>query len=414
MKLLFFCQRVPFPLNKGERIRAYHQIRWLAERHQVRALALAESESEAAGAAELRRFCESVEVFSHRRGSANLRAAIAAATGGPLTPAFFRSGELTRRVRQIARESPPDAVVACSSSMAQYAKLLPTPRLLDLVDVDSAKWSLFADDASLPWSFIYRLESRRLRRYETELVGSFDRIAVTTGRELEKLRSFSQAENAFVLRQGIDVGAFAELEREEAATPTLVFTGQMDYLPNVTAVTHFGYKVFPKLRQRRPTLEFLIVGRQPSPAVEALASINGIKVTGEVDDVRPYLARAWVFVAPLRVTMGVPTKILEAMAASVPTVATEAGVRGLADGGLQPGRDLLVVGDGSEMIEATERLLEQHHLRERLGASGRRFVCRSYSWDQTAQRLEKALAEISRAKPTPRGAIGVPREAGIA
>jgi glycosyltransferase involved in cell wall biosynthesis len=148
--------------------------------------------------------------------------------------------------------------------------------------------------------------------------------------------------------------------------------------------------------------------------VQALEKITGIRVTGEVEDVRPYLARAWAFVAPLRVTMGVPTKILEAMAAQVPTVASRAGVRGLADGGIQSGRDLLVAEDDGELRESIERLLEQRHLRERIGASGRRLVCRSYSWEQTAQRLERALVEIRRPRPPALELIRSPREAGVA
>lgn len=414
MKLLFLCQRVPYPPNKGERIRAYHQIRWLARNHEVHLVALAESAAEAAGAEELEKICASVSVFSHDRRVANARAGLAAATGGPLTPAYFYSTRLVRHIRQIARHGPPEAVVACSSSMAQYARLLEgIPRVLDLVDVDSAKWREFATDASLPWRFVYGLEARRLQAFEREQVAAFDRVAVTTGRELEKLRAFSSTDNAFVLRQGVDVESYQPEERQEAEVPTLVFTGQMDYLPNVAAVTHFGHKIFPSLRRRRPTLEFYIVGRRPSPTVQSLSTIAGIRVTGEVPDVRPYLNRAWAFVAPLRVSMGVPTKILEAMAAGLPAVATEAAARGLADAGVQDGRDLLVGDDNGGFAGVVDRLLSERHLRERIGAGGRRFVCRSYSWEHTARQLEDVLAEVSSGRPNV-APIGAPREVGVA
>ncbi len=400
MNLLFLCHRVPYPPNKGERIRAFHQIRWLAERHDVHVLALAENGQEATGARELGRFCSSVEVFETGRLSPRLRAGWASLTGGSLTAAYFRSPGLARRARQIALTAPPSAVVACSSSMAQYAPLLgKVPRLLDLVDVDSAKWSLYAEDARFPKSAVFGLEARRLQAYEKELVATYDRVAVTTGRELEKLGQFSPTDNAFVLRQGIDVDAFDGEGREEAPVPTLAFTGQMDYLPNVAAVTWFGHKVFPRLRRQRPTLEFHIVGRRPSPAVQALASLPGVHVTGEVPDIAPYLDRAWVFVAPLRVSLGVPTKILEAMASQVPTVATEAAVRGLVDGGIQHGRDLLVAEDETDLIESIERLLSERHLRERMGSCARRFVCRSYSWEHTAGQLEEELLAIDSGRP---------------
>ncbi len=413
MKIVFLCQRVPFPPNKGERTRAFHQIRWLAQEHAVHVLALAESAAEAAGAEELGRLCESVEVFRRGPRTSKVRAAIAAATGAPLTPAFFLSFELARRVRWIARRSPPDAVVACSSSMAQYARMFRgVPKLLDLVDVDSAKWAGFAEQASLPWRLVYRLEARRLRAYEREQAAAFERIALTTECELEKLRELAPAANAFVLRMGIDASAFGAVARDEAPVPTLLFTGQMDYLPNVAAVTHFGRQVFPRLRRRRPTLEFKIVGRNPSPAVDALTTVAGIDVTGEVPDIAPYLARAWVFVAPLRETVGVPSKILEAMAACVPTVATAAAVRGLA-GEVQDGRDLLVADDDEGLAGALERLLSQRHLRERIGASGRRFVCRSYAWQESGRRLEEALREIA-AEPRRLELVAPAREAEIA
>ena len=411
MKILFLCQRVPYPPNKGERIRAYHQIRWLAQRHEVHVLALTESRGEAAGARHLAEICASVGVFLHGRRAANLRAGLAAASGRPLTPAFFRSGRLAAKVREMASSAPPDVVVACSSSMAQYARLFTgVPQVLDLVDVDSAKWSQFAVDASLPWSLVYGLEARRLRRYEREQVSAFDRVAVTTGRELEKLRSVASVDNALILRQGVDVESFNSEDRRESETPSLVFTGQMDYLPNVAAVTYFSRRLFPRLRRQRPTLELSIVGRHPSPTVQALSTIGGIEVTGEVPDVRPYLERSWVFVAPLRVTMGVPTKILEAMAVGLPVAATEAAMRGLVDGGVQEGRDLLVGEDDCGLVDVIDRLLADRHLRERTGAAGRRLVHRSYSWEQTARQLEEVLLEVSGVE----GAVALVAGAGVA
>ncbi len=398
MNIVVLCQRVPYPPNKGERTRSFHQIRWLAQGHKVHVLALAESPSEAAAAGPLRELCRSVEVFRRGRPASAVRAAVAAATGAPLTPAFFFAPALARRVRRLARSAPPGVVVASSSSMAQYGRIFRgVPKVLDLVDVDSAKWALFSQQSPLPRSLVYRLEARRLRAYERRQAAAFDRVALTTELEIEKLRAFSPVENTFILHTGIDVATLGATAREEAPVPTLVFTGQMDYLPNVAAVTWFGRTVFPQLRRRRPTLEFQIVGRNPSPEVRALTGVAGIEVTGEVPEVTPYLARAWVFVAPLRETVGVPSKILEAMAASVPTVATEAAARGLSREA-QDGRDLLVAGDDAALASALERLLSQQHLRERIGASGRRFVCTSYSWQKTGRQLEEVLLEISSAR----------------
>ncbi len=413
MKIVFLCQRVPFPPDKGERTRAFHQIRWLARAHDVHVLALAEDDSAAAAPDALDRLCSSVETFRLDPTGSRLRAGLAALTGSPLTPAFFRSPELARRSQELARTAPPAAVVACSSSTAQYARIFDgVPKVLDLVDVDSAKWAVLAEDARFPWGPIYRLEAKRLRAYERAQVAAFERIALTTGSELEKLRSFTPAENAFVLPMGIDIEAYGATERQEAAVPTLLFTGQMDYQPNVVAMTRFVHDVFPRLRKQRPTLELKIVGRAPAPEVRALSSSAGVEVTGEVPAVEPYLARAWAFVAPLRETVGVPTKIIEALAASVPTVATAAAARGL-DQDAVAGRDFLVARDDDELEAMIDRLLGEQHLRERIGASGRRLACRSYSWRETGRRLEEALLEI--AGPASRLHVVPPqREAEIA
>lgn len=413
MKIVFLCQRVPYPPNKGERTRAFHQIRWLAENHDVHVLTLAESAAEAAAGDELRRFCGAVEVFRRGRLGSGARAMLAAVTGRPLTPAFFHSRRLARRLEEIARTSPPEAVIACSSSTAQYARIFKqTPKILDLVDVDSAKWALRAGEASFPWSWIYGLESRRLRAYERQQVAAFDRVALTTERELEKLSESSSSANAFVLPMGVDVEALGSIERREARVPTLVFTGQMDYAPNVAAVAHFVERVFSRLRCRRPTLELKIVGRNPTPAVRALTRVGGVEVTGEVPEVAPYLAEGWVFVAPLLETVGVPSKLIEAMAAWVPSVATEAAAGGL-EGEVQDGRDLLIAGDDRELEEAIDRLLSQRHLRERIGASGRRVACSCYAWRRTGRELEDVLLEIV-PKPQPLERLEPAREIGIA
>ncbi len=413
MKIFFVCQRVPYPPNKGERTRAFHQIRWLAREHEVHVLALAEGTDEESAAESLRHHCASVEVFPLRSGTSRWRAALAAATGGPLTPAFFFSRELVRRSRELARLDPPAVVIACSSSTAQYARLFEgVPKVLDLVDVDSAKWSVLARAATFPWNLIYRLESRRLRSYERKQSEAFERIALTTSREVDKLAAFASTEHAFVLPTGIDVESLGALERNEAPVPTLVFTGQMDYQPNVVAIAHFAREVFPDLRRRRPTLELKVVGRRPTPAVRALADLAGVDVTGEVPEVAPYLARAWVFVAPLRESLGVPSKILEAMAAGLPTVASEAAARCLAEDVVE-GRDLLVGRGDAELAAAIERLLSQQHMRERLGASGRRCARRSYSWRELGRRLERELLEIA-PRPRPLAGPAATREVGVA
>jgi len=395
MKILFLCHRVPYPPDKGDRIRAYHQIRMLARRHRVHLLTLADGPLP--DLSPLDELCERVEVFPISRAAGYLRAARGVLSRRPLTLSFFESKELRGRVRELAAREGFDAVVAYSSSMAPYAELAgDVPKVLDMVDVDSAKWRQYSRFAALPMRPVYALEARRLQAYEAALSAAFDSVVFATGNEAELYRKLTPGARAAVIPNGIDLDFFRRLDLPRAPNPTLVFTGQMDYFANVDGITHFAKGVFPRLRRRFPDLELLVVGRSPAPSVRALGDLPGVQVTGAVGDVRPFLSRAWAFVAPLRITQGVQNKVLEAMATHLPTVCSDKVFAGISEGGFRHDRDLLVAGNDEEMERALTTLLQEPQTRERLAESARRRLTATYRWEPFLERLEDLILDGDR------------------
>jgi polysaccharide biosynthesis protein PslH len=406
LRVLYLCHRVPYPPDKGEKIRAYHQIRALASRHKVSVLALCDGP--VPDLAPLAAMCERVEVFPLSRPASYARAALGAWRPRPLSLSFFESKEMAERVRELARRERFDVAVVYCSSMAPYAALAPeVPAVLDMVDVDSAKWAQYAHFAPLALRPVYALEARRLRRYEASLAGRFQRIALATGNETRLYKASAPAAKAVTLLNGVDVDFFQQLDLPKASNPTLVFTGQMDYFANVDGVTHFAREVFPRLRQRHPEIELLIVGRSPVAAVRDLGELPGVQVTGAVGDVRPFLARAWVFVAPLRIAQGVQNKVLEAIASSLPVVCTERVLAGLADGGFRSGRDLLAAATDEEMERAIATLIADGRERERLAGCARQRLLASYRWAPNLDRFEELVGAVAR---PPAGSPPLPPE----
>jgi sugar transferase (PEP-CTERM/EpsH1 system associated) len=395
LKILFLCHRVPYPPDKGEKIRAFHLIRGLARRHEVHLLTLADGAVPALGP--LEELCKRVEVFPLSRPAAFVRAGLRVLRPGPLTLSFFQSAELKARLEELGRTERFDVTVVYCSAMAPYAALVPdVPAVLDMVDVDSAKWSQYARFAPFALRPVYALEARRLRRYEASLAGRFQRIILATGNETRLYKSFAPQARAETVLSGVDFDFFQPLDLPKSPHPTIVFTGQMDYFANVDGVVHFAREVFPRLKRRFPDLEFVVVGRSPVPAVRDLGELPGVQVTGAVGDVRPFLARAWAFVAPLRIAQGVQNKVLEAMASNVPVVVSERVLAGLSDGGFRNGRDLLSASSDEEMERAVATLIEDASARERLAGCARQRLLASYRWAPNLEGFEELVGASAR------------------
>jgi glycosyltransferase involved in cell wall biosynthesis len=260
------------------------------------------------------------------------------------------------------------------------------PTLYDAVDCISLLWErAFRSSRSLATRAMAALELQRTRHYEAAILPRFDRVAVTSAVDARALQSLAPTAELTVVPNGVDLDHFSPLsgEREPA---TLVFSGKMSYHANVTAVQHFVQEIFPLVRRLRPEVRLRIAGSSPTRAVRDLARDPAVTVTGYLPDLRDAIGRATVAICPMTVKVGVQNKLLEAMAMSVPVVATSLGLEGLA---AQPERDLLVADRPDDFAGRVCQLLDDADLRHRLGEAGRRYVETYHRWDAAAETLEQ-------------------------
>jgi len=388
-RLLFLSHRIPYPPDKGDKIRAWHMLDHLAKTWEVELGCLVDDPDDLDHLPTLRGRCAAVEARpTGTRRQAALRAMLRARPGQPLSLGWFHDVRLRAWADAGLAAGRYDAVFVYSSAMAPYAGQLPGPRrVLDMVDVDSEKWRAYAQGASAPMRQIWSREARTLLDFERRMALRFDQTLFVSAAEAAQFRALApeSADRVTHVDNGVDLARFAP-ERRGAnpyAMPAIVFTGTMDYRPNIEAVCFFAREVMPLLAGRAA---FHIVGASPAPAVRALAELPGVTVTGPVADIRPYIGHAAMAVAPLRIARGIQNKVLEAMAMARPVIASpEAfeGVRAL------PGRDLLVAEGAEAMARAVRDVLDGRHAG--VGAAARAAVLAGHDWSRTLLRLDLAM-----------------------
>lgn len=405
MRAIVLTQRLPFAPNRGDRLRAYHQIEHLrAHGWTVDILALVHDDEEAAQVGPMRDRGLRVEMARVPHLVNKARGLLTLAGRRPLTLTLLDSPEVASAASRLCEEACPDVVLACSSSMAAIAlrpPLASIPLVLDLVDIDSQKWLALAEAARFPMSWVYRREYRTLQTFEAEAACAAHVSVMTTERERHALLAFAPDVRAEVLPNGIDLEGFRRPSDAPAATGArVVFTGVMNYAPNADAALWLARDIWPRVRASRPDARLDIVGASPTGAVLAVRDdAMGIDVTGSVPDVRPYLWRARVAAAPLRVARGVQNKVLEAAAAAVPCVVTSAVSAGLPASlrALCP-----IADDASEFAAHLVRLLD----RPDMSAECRAAVA-ELDWAATMAPLSRMLADAAasgRAGGRPSGA----------
>ncbi len=402
--LLYLAHRVPYPPDKGDRIRSFHTLRFLAESANVHVACLADEPVPPGAVAALERRCARVAVVPVGPWARRARAAFSLLCGRPATLGAFDAPTLHRTLDLWSREIAFDVCVAFSSSMAPYLRaggLRGVPAVVDLCDVDSEKWFDYAA-AGGPAAWLHRLEGRRLRRLERELATWARGVVLTTPAEVAVYERFAGPGTAVAVANGVDLAAFRPAA--PSSELSLVFVGALDYRPNVDGIVWFCSEVWPRLCQHRRDARLFVVGRRPVAAVRRLGRMPGVEVVGTVPDVRPWLARAAVAVVPLRIARGVQNKVLEALAMAKAVVASPLCLQGLA---AEPGRHLLTASDPGEWEEAVLRLLDDGELRRRLGEAGRTFVEEHHRWERCLAPLRelvvRAACGLAFAPPTREG-----------
>ena len=383
--LLFLAHRVPFPPDKGDKIRTFHQLDQLSLMHNVYCACFVESSQDAHHAKQLRRWCDGVIAVQWRPRTAMRKSLFAVARGRSFTEAAYRDFSMKKRLSQLCKTVNMDIVVAFSSCMAQYALKVPAKRrVLDMCDVDSEKWLGYAKGAGFMTARLYEREGRLLRAFEKECLKRFDATILITDRERTTLDPQGDCSNLHVVSNGVTLRVPPPVTASHCG-PIATFVGAMDYRPNVEGVERFVRKTWPLVLAEIPDAQFLIVGRHPVRRVQRLARVKGVTVTGEVHDPRIHLARSRVVVVPLDISCGLQNKVLEAMAMRRPVVTTSAVANGLK---VESGTHLMVTDAPEAFAAKIMDLCRSGKLCDKIADSGYRCAATHYGWGEALQRYE--------------------------
>ena len=359
--LLFLAHRIPFPPNKGDKIRSFHLLRHLSARYEIHLGAFVDDPDDWQYRDALQPYCASIKLLPLHSRRAKVTSLSGLLTGEALTLPYYRSCELATWAKELADAGKVTRGLAYSSAMAQFMPACLARRVIDMVDVDSEKWTQYAPTQAWPLSWVYAREGRKLAEWEARVAEDFDATLLVSRDEaaLMQQRAPRARNKISAFENGVDAEYFSPERDYPNPYPSdvqgVVFTGAMDYWPNIDAVKWFAERIFPAVREAVPTAQFTIVGSRPGEAVQALASQPGVVVTGGVPDVRPWLAHAACAVAPLRIARGVQNKVLEAMAMARPIVASAQAAEGIR---AEAGRDFILAHAEADFAHAVVAQLQ--------------------------------------------------------
>lgn len=384
-ELLFLAHRIPFPPDRGDKIRSCAMLRALAARGPVHVATFGETEADMAAEADL-----SAIAASHllvRRTISNLRAGLNALPGGkPVSLTAFDSQDIRRYIGRLLATRPIDTIFVFSGQMAQFIPPSFAGRVvIDFVDMDSAKFAAYAKASTGPMKLVHAREARLLGVFERQMARRAQLSLFCSPSEVAEFRLGLGDPQVRVdaVVNGIDTvfydpAGVVPAPYAGGAGPHLVFTGQMDYAPNIDAVVHFAEAVLPAVQKLLPHARFHVVGRNPAPAVRALEGRAGVHVVGAVDDIRPWIASADMVVAPLRIARGIQNKVLEAMAMARPVIASGAAAEGIV---AQSGEHFMVARDDAAMVDAVCALAADRDRADAMGVAARAHMLTHYQWD---------------------------------
>ncbi|MEZ4526361.1 MAG: TIGR03087 family PEP-CTERM/XrtA system glycosyltransferase [Desulfobacterales bacterium] len=404
MKILYISHRIPYPPNKGDKVRSFNEIKYFSCFHEIDLAALVDNPTDFRYESDLKKYCRNVMLAPLNPLQGKVRGLFRLFQGQPLSAGYFYSKFLQKKIDLLLSQNDYDAIVCFSSPMAEYlcaskfhSKLFSEKKqpklIMDFCDLDSDKWRQYAGNSAFPLNLIYRMECRLLLEYEKKINRTFDRSIFISQQEADLFyHLYPRACKISVIPNGVDHQYFSprgsSLPIAEKKGPALLFTGAMDYYANVDGVCRFCTDIFPIIKAKHADAQFYIVGSKPDPRVRELEKIRDVHVTGFVEDIRPYYEMADVSVIPLRIARGVQNKVLEAMSMGKAVVATSTSVKGIAadhEGNLR-------VADTAEAFARSVFLfLENEKLRRQAGSNLRSFVKKHYDWESNMKYLEELL-----------------------
>jgi len=395
-RLLFISHRIPYPPNKGDKIRSYHLLKFLSNRYEVDLAFLVDDRDDLQYVEWLRPLVNKIAYERIVPRFKKLSCLLSLPCHDTISTCYFYSSRLQRTIDSWIRQRCPDHLFCFSSPTAEYVfrsgcqhELKGVNLLMDLIDVDSLKWRQYAKESGWPMRYIYSREATGLAAYEERIAREFDHLLLVSRAERDIFLK-TVAGNVHALSNGVDLRRFSPEYQAEISLsdPAIVFTGAMDYRPNGEGVSWFVREVLPGIWKMIPEAVFYIVGSRPTLQVKKLAQQEGVVVTGYVEEIRDYLAAATLCVAPLKVARGIQNKVLEGMAMGKSVVCTPQALEGIM---ARADRDVAVAGTAPEFSRVVIDLIREGSKRRVMGENGRRCVERDYSWSKNLAGLSPLL-----------------------
>lgn len=397
MRIFFICRRVPFPPDRGDKIATFNEIRHLAARHEVHVFCFGDGPRDLDNIPSLRDYAQTVTAVPIDATTIKWRALKALFTGAPLSVAAFKDARLHAAIKQKFDALRPDLIIVYSSNVAQLAEHFPdVPRIMQFGDLDSLKWRQYSERSRAPLSWVYRIEEKRLLAYERHIARTFAYSLVHTEIEKRDFERLIPGIPVTVVGNGVDLDYFRPADAVKRPA-SIVFTGVMDYRPNIDAVLWFCDRILPLVQAKVPAANFTICGSRPAAAVRRLSKRTGVTVTGWVPDTRAYLDRAEIFVAPLRMARGVQNKLLEALAMGLPCVASTTAWGGTV---IDHGEGILATDDPRVFAGHVVGLLQDGDRRADMGRRARAAAEANYLWEAQMARLDQVIAAVTLPKPS--------------
>ncbi|MEJ2345804.1 MAG: TIGR03087 family PEP-CTERM/XrtA system glycosyltransferase [Gammaproteobacteria bacterium] len=409
--LLLLAHRIPYPPNKGDKVRCFNILKYLSRDYRIYLGAFVDDRHDWRYREILQRYCADVFLVGISPRMRKWKSLSGIFSGKALTLVYYHHRAMAKWVSTVMRRHAPGRVVVYSSAMAQYATDIRDPaihKIIDFVDADSQKWREYSLHHHWPLNWLYAREAKALLAFERRSAAEFDASLFVTDEEAALFRRLAPevAHKVGYMSNGVDTEFFSpDMDYPNPYAPgdkVLVFTGAMDYWANVDAVTWFAHHVFPGIRERVAAARFYIVGARPTDAVKRLGRLSGVHVTGAVKEIRPYLFHADAAVAPLRIARGLQNKVLEAMAMAKPVLATPAAMDGIR---VDPPFYDLVHDEAAVLARRAVSLLVEGDSTG-LGAAGRRLVKASYAWDANLARIEALLHDRDGSSGSPSSQTG--------
>lgn len=398
--LLLLVHRIPFPPNKGDKVRSFHLLRHMAQRYRVCLGTFVDDPADWQYQGQLEALCAESHLENLSPLMGKVRSLSGLLTREALSLPFYRSASMQSWVKQMVARHNISKVLIFSSQMAQYVLDQPQMiRIADFVDIDSDKWLQYSQSKSWPLSWVFAREGNKLREFELDVAAQFDGTTFVSRAEAADFRRLSNMADDKILHvnNGVDTDYFNPAHDlpnpYPAGGPIVVFTGAMDYWPNIDAVEWFVQQVMPSLHQHLPTLRFFIAGARPSEQVQALAKLPGVYVTGAVPDIRPYIAHAHLAVAPLRIARGVQNKVLEAMAMAKQVIVSPQAAEGIE---ADAGRHFVVADAADDFASAVINALRSES--GKMGAAAREQMLQCYGWSSNLALFDRLLAQSATPK----------------